>query len=68
MTLLRNNSSGSSTYQALVLHLNMLSNLAYLASMPYGQSAMTMVNMGVYQNHTEKLAHWSILELIWFIG
>ena len=33
--------------------------LAYLAYLPYGQSAITMVLVAVYQKHSEKLTHCS---------
>ena len=45
-------------------HMPYLAFMAYLAYVPYGQNAMTMSIKGVYQKHSEKLAHLSKLELI----
>ena len=61
------NKSGHFDNVTYMPNMSYLAYLAYLAYMPHGQSAITMVNMGIYKKHSEKLAQWSKLELIWFI-
>ena len=31
--------------------------LAHLANMPHGQNALIMIIIGIYHNHSERLAH-----------
>ena len=45
-----------------------MAKMVILTPVACGQLVTNMVNMGVYQKHSENLVNWSKLELIWTIG
>ena len=55
-------------FKIIFKYIENMACIAYMQHMPYGPTTMTIVNMGVYQNNSDKLDHWSKLELIWPIG
>ena len=42
-----------------------IAKMTYMPYILYGPTILGMVNMGVFQNHSEIVDHWSKLGLIW---